>query len=374
MTTYGAYDAGLPCKNPNCKSHGKPHPNCHCYGAMAHGGDVSHYCSEARAHDQACEYFAAGGQVVPNHEDAHHSVSAYLAHGGLAGVLSMSDESHPDSQVSLGRYNQTISRGHKRIEAKIKSLFEGVDHKEDLKAHQERAHKKIHDWLEEGGALKDLEHEIHNSHPQNLAEGGEVKKRRELHDRHVAEAYPEQNLMLQAAKGRMSQYLGALKPQKNSPKLMFDREPDTREKEKNYKKAVSVAANPLQVLDKIKNGTLKKSDMENLKNLHPEVEQMLQMKMTERMVKDQLQKKKPSLKTRQGLSTFFGVPMSSELTPQNMMAAQATFKKGQPEQQGAPAGGGGNGKAPKKSTSNLTKYDDSFLTSNQARIGRDQKQ
>jgi hypothetical protein len=335
---------------------------------MARGGEVEHFCSDARDHEKTCEYFAAGG-MVPNHEDAHHSVSAYLAHGGLAGILGMGEETHPDSQVSLGRYNQTITRGHKRIEAKIKNIFERLEHKEDLKAHHERAHKKIHDWLEEGGILKDLEHEIHRE-PEHLAEGGDVKKSKALHDRHVAEAHPEQNLMLQVAKGRMSQYLDALKPQKNLPKLAYDREPDSREKEKTYKKAVSVAANPLQILDKIHKGTLKQEDMLHLKGLHPEVEQMLQKKITERIVKDQLEKKKPSLKTRQGLSTFFGVPMSSELSPQNVMAAQATFQKDQPQQgQGQP-----QGKAPKKSSSSLTKYDDSFLTSNQARVGRQQKQ
>ena len=32
--TYAAYDAGLPCRNPECKSHGLPHPNCRCYGDL----------------------------------------------------------------------------------------------------------------------------------------------------------------------------------------------------------------------------------------------------------------------------------------------------------------------------------------------------
>lgn len=63
MTTYGAYDAGLPCKNPSCKSHGRPHPNCRCWGEMAEGGEAKLYCSEDRAHQPGCEYFADGGEV-----------------------------------------------------------------------------------------------------------------------------------------------------------------------------------------------------------------------------------------------------------------------------------------------------------------------
>ncbi len=63
MTTYGAYDKGLPCLNPSCKSHGRPHPNCQCYGPMADGGQVENFCATNRAHNKGCEYFAEGGDV-----------------------------------------------------------------------------------------------------------------------------------------------------------------------------------------------------------------------------------------------------------------------------------------------------------------------
>lgn len=63
-----AYEAGLPCKNPNCKSHGKPHPNCRCYtsgevtATMADGGEVASYCAYGVPHHPGCEY-AGGGEV-----------------------------------------------------------------------------------------------------------------------------------------------------------------------------------------------------------------------------------------------------------------------------------------------------------------------
>lgn len=58
-----AYDMNLPCLNPNCKSHGKPHPNCRCYG-FAEGGGVEdiHFCRTGKAHKPGCEY-AKGGPV-----------------------------------------------------------------------------------------------------------------------------------------------------------------------------------------------------------------------------------------------------------------------------------------------------------------------
>jgi hypothetical protein len=61
----------LPCLNPNCRSHGTPHPNCRCYG-FAEGGDVSHFCSASRAHNKDCKYFADGGDLgfVPDAQAA----------------------------------------------------------------------------------------------------------------------------------------------------------------------------------------------------------------------------------------------------------------------------------------------------------------
>lgn len=58
------YDQGLPCLNPHCKSHGKPHPNCRCYG-MAEGGHVQNlrYCAHGKPHIKGCEYLAEGGEA-----------------------------------------------------------------------------------------------------------------------------------------------------------------------------------------------------------------------------------------------------------------------------------------------------------------------
>lgn len=60
-----AYHHGLPCLNPSCKSHGKPHPNCRCYTRMAKGGPVAegkiHYCATGMPHHKYCEYYADGG-------------------------------------------------------------------------------------------------------------------------------------------------------------------------------------------------------------------------------------------------------------------------------------------------------------------------
>lgn len=62
------YDEELPCLNPNCKSHGKAHPNCRCYSGgerFAGGGEVSklRYCAHGMPHSQDCKYYKEGGHV-----------------------------------------------------------------------------------------------------------------------------------------------------------------------------------------------------------------------------------------------------------------------------------------------------------------------
>ncbi len=58
-----------PCLNPSCASHGQPHPNCKCYVPAAEGGELTHFCSEDRAHQQGCEHFSEGGEALPSFDD-----------------------------------------------------------------------------------------------------------------------------------------------------------------------------------------------------------------------------------------------------------------------------------------------------------------
>lgn len=366
MTTYQAYDAGLPCKNPSCASHGKPHPNCRCYdGNMAEGGEVQHFCATNKAHNNDCEYYAGGGSVgmpdMPQHADPASSVASFLGHGGLHGILGM-DSNKPDQ---IHRYNHAVKRGHKKFDAKVNHLFGGGSVEDE---DYTKAHKKIEDWLENGGITQEVQDEIHmHNAPQSFADGGKVKASEGLqHDNHIANVYPEQNIMLQAAKGRMSSYLNSLKPQKNMPKLAFDSEPDTRQQEKSYKRALKTAANPLHILDKVKNGTIEPEDVGHLKNLYPELSETLQKKVTEQITKAQMNGKKPSYKVRQGLSLLMGIPLSGEMTPQNMMAAQATFQNKKDQQQASGQ--------PQKKLSAIGKSYESNLTPSEAAAARQQKQ
>jgi hypothetical protein len=368
MTTYGAYDAGLPCKNPNCKSHGKPHPNCRCYGeGLAKGGEVKSFCSEGKAHRRECKYFKDGGEVNPldiqQHADPSEAVSHYLAHEGLHGLLKMKSE---NPLKDLDRYNSAVKRGGKSFDVRIKSLFEGgKSETEDHSKHQ----KFIDDWISRGGITEDISEELHkqNAAPQAFADGGDVKESKgiEHHDL-IASSYPEHNMLLHTARGRTSGYLNGLKPRGDRPKLAFDDHPDDRKQKKSYDRALHIAAHPLGVLDKIHKGTIEPEHLEHLKGLYPELHDTLQKKLTKRIIEAQLNGEKPSQKVRQGLSLLLGTPLSGELSPQNIMAAQAVFQNKKDAQQA--------GAQPQKKTSALANTDQSYLLPTQAAAERQQKQ
>lgn len=364
MTSYGAYDAGLPCKNTACKSHGKPHPNCRCYGDMAEGGDVAPYCDKSQDHLPACEYYSKGGVVgTLANEDPHHSVAGHFLHSGLTGVLKMSRGG------DIEKYDSDVKKGHKGLDRDLEAIFnhERPAAIDDRSKH----HKHIDDWVSEGSITDDIMHEIYNQNgAQNFAEGGKVEKHPKgvLHNHPIEHAYPEQNIILQAAKGRASNYLSALRPQENSSKLPFDDAPDQTEKKKAYNKARKIADSPKSILREISNGTLDPEHVQHLNAIYPEVSEAMQKKITEKIIHSQLKGKKPPRHVRQGLSLLMGAPLSGDLTPQGILAAQAVFAKAPaaPEQKAAPD-------KPKKSTSSLSKSDKSFLTGDQAREMRQQR-
>ena len=182
----------------------------------------------------------------------------------------------------------------------------------------------------------------------------------------ISKHWPEQGMMLGAAKTRVNNYLNSVRPLPNQPKLAFDSAPDTREQEKTYNRALDIALQPLSVLDKIKKGTLTPEHLVHLNQMYPEVVSHLQKKITDRITQAQLKGEKPTYQVRQGLSMLMGTPLSGEMTSTNIQAAQAVFmQQKQQAQQAAPTKN-------KKGTASLSKAADSFKTADQAAAARQQ--
>ncbi len=289
-----------------------------------------------------------------------------------------------DTQGLLGAlgYMEHVAAGEKAVTSGVESMMYGGSSKAARAAvATEAARKKMDKWIQDGGAGQEFQQEIYDQQtpPEApaFAKGGEVKAPEKSksdgkaipHSSGMALHYPDQNMMFHAARGRISNYLTALRPQEHEQKLAFDDAPDDTDKKRSYNKALDMAINPLSVLDEIKHGSLEVEHMKHFNELHPELGSLLKKKLTESITKAQVDGHKPPYVTRQALSMFMGTSLSSELTPASIQAAQNVFAMKKPPEQGQ----GGDSKPKKGSSSALSKSDQAFLTPNQARQARQGK-
>lgn len=154
-----------PCLNSSCKSKGKFHPNCRCYGGMAEGGEVKNYCDSDQAHEADCEYYAEGGEVKT--ENPHHGregLSNHLKQGLLKGHHEVSDAflGHRDptplvaAAVANGGAPSLFKLGSNsifepRVAMKPKAMAERAEHL----VSGFHGHKKDHHWNKRGHELRD---------------------------------------------------------------------------------------------------------------------------------------------------------------------------------------------------------------------------
>jgi hypothetical protein len=108
-----------PCVNPSCKSFGKPHPNCRCYGGnpegaeshkFAKGGEVKkeYYCDATRAHRKNCEYYADGGDVQTSSEtDPADPAVASANAQSEADPIPQTDSTQKDSSQEVPQSDMT---------------------------------------------------------------------------------------------------------------------------------------------------------------------------------------------------------------------------------------------------------------------------
>ena len=204
---------------------------------------------------------------------------------------------------------------------------------------------------------------------QGFAKGGEVIKPEPVQPDSlqpvlqsvggISKALPDHAAVLAGAKARMANYLNSVRPQDNSPKLPFDNEPKSLEKERSYQKALDLAANPIGILNHIKSGTLTPENLNHLKSMYPEIHDHISKKLTEKIIESQQSGESPPYRTRQSMSLFLGSPLDSTMTPQAIQSIQSLYAPKQPQQSGAP-------KKQAKGTSKLGEISKDHYTQSQA--------
>lgn len=269
-----------------------------------------------------------------------------------------------------------VSRGAAQMNSAVDALFKGGSQQAWNESRKMSSRRKLQDTIDKGGVTQSLieQQQVHGDVP-GMAEGGDVALPTgevvptplESMNDGVAQVYPEQNILINAAKARVSDYLTSLKPQSDQPKLIFDDEPDTTEQKQSYDRATDIANNPLSILHEIQNGTVDDEHVRHFKALYPEIDEVLQRRLTDKITDLQMKGERPPLAVIQGLSMLMGVPLSSELAPDNIASIQAMY-----QQQAANKQTMGSAPAAAK-TKDLSKLGQSMKTTNQSLVARSQR-
>ena len=176
---------------------------------------------------------------------------------------------------------------------------------------------------------------------------------------------PNHGMNLARVASAASNYLNSIRPM---PKQLspFDRavEPSNYEKDL-FKSALSIANQPLIVLEKIQNGTINSEDIKHLSNMYPSLYDNLKEKVMGELVDKVHNQEEVPYETRMGLSLFLGQPLDSTMMPSSIMALQPKIAE---QQQQAQAQSMGQAPVQGRSLKDINKLSNQALTPGQARI------
>lgn len=154
-------------------------------------------------------------------------------------------------------------------------------------------------------------------------------------------------------------YLNSLRPSTDK-RAPLDSNPKPSDVQKaTYQRALTIAEQPLVVLQSIKNGTLTTQDVVMLKNLNPALYDKLYQSVSKQMIEHLHQEEIIPYKTRMSLSLFMAQPLDSTMTPAFIMAAQAKPQMTPSQMDQTPH--------PKHSMSALNKLPGMYQTASQSR-------
>lgn len=191
------YAMGLPCLNTNCKSHGKPHPNCRCYG-MAKGGEVNkvHYCAYGKPHKPDCAYYrggevdggskdrpefaAKGGKPIPQDSPAIMSCRQPFQSGGTASgrVPTSGSGSVTMANVGGGRESYPVYTAENLPPTEHTVRSKTSPEQQQQAQNQRMQQYKAQDIANRPApeSSEDAGYTTYANPAQNEAEGGEIRK------------------------------------------------------------------------------------------------------------------------------------------------------------------------------------------------------
>lgn len=370
MTSYAAYDQGLPCRNKQCHSYGEPHPNCRCYSGgnenYASGGSV---CALNLPHDPGCALYAGGGpvqsQMVQQQPDnIPNAIGMAGVSQGLLSLLTQTGHAKladPDSHIQkihdlqntpddmattihehplaagaskknlipiMQRLGNPILNGHPHPEglrSSIDYLNSSIKGEGELDHHMGKllGTPKASDRIEENeGAREKLKTHLEDlkEHPEKMLNiGGSL-----------GHYLPDHSASLAYHSAQATQYLDGLKPQTQQLAPLDTAESVDKMAQASYDRQLDIAEKPLLALQHLKDGTLIPQDLTTVQTIYPGLYQSMVKKATEALVNAKTKETEIPYKQKMTLSMLLGQPLDFT---QSSMAAQAIIASAIPQQQ-----------------------------------------
>lgn len=284
--------------------------------------------------------YRAGENIAPLIEEG---LGRKLTRWGVSGALrALSAGDHSGVPQAIN-YAERIGKGSEAINKSLDNLFTIGGQKYLNHEFSEKQREDLRNHVANGSLNQQIQNQstqpVSQGEEQKFAHGGEVLAPESTQPiskpvppviegkDSIAQIFPEQSMLLGAAKGRINNYLNNIRPQSIKPKMPFDEETQDKEHDRSYNKALNIANKPLSIIDHIKNGTLDTEHLKHMVGLYPELTNHLKQKMNDKIVDAQMKNEKPPYKVRQSMSLFMGAPLDSTMTQPNIMAAQMVFAK-----------------------------------------------
>ncbi len=176
---------------------------------------------------------------------------------------------------------------------------------------------------------------------------------------HLGHYMPEHQVALTQSQMRAVEYLKSVKPQPHKFGVLDTEVPPTPAEVARYNRALDIATSPAIVYQHIKDGTLQKSDIQDLQHMYPALYKNMATKLTREVGTIKADEAPVPYRTKVSVSMFMGQPLDASMTPEAIQAAQ-------PIAQQPPAPASTGGKINAKASTTMNKNAQSYRTPGQA--------
>lgn len=181
----------------------------------------------------------------------------------------------------------------------------------------------------------------------------------------VGHYLPDHATKMVEVAGGAANYLNSLRPGEDKAMPLDHALPPDPVKVAKFERALRIAADPISVMEDVKDGSVTPADLETLHNVAPGFYASMRQKVMDEVVNYKSEGEDIPYRTRLGLALFLGQPLDSTMTPQAIQMAQPMNPAPPPQMaQGGP-------KPTASGMQKLSKLGPSVATGTQAReMGR----